>query len=210
MKTWKWELTLSAAIVSATALSSFAQTADNTTDESHPRVHQVNRRFENQQDRIGEGVKSGELTSREAGRLERREARLKRRERSDRAAHGGHLTKEEQVQLNQRENNLSQSIHEQKHDAQTETTTPSSEVGSRIENQQDRVAQGIKSGSLTAGEAGRLETREAELQQQIRTNRNANGGTLTDAERAQANKELNDLSARIHQQKNDGQTQGQH
>ena len=33
-------------------------------------------------------------------------------------------------------------------------------VGQRKENQQDRVAQGIKSGQLTAGETGNLETKE--------------------------------------------------
>src|ERR1039458_4311670 len=34
-------------------------------------------------------------------------------------------------------------------------------VDQRRENQQDRVAQGIKSGQLTAGETGKLETKEA-------------------------------------------------
>jgi hypothetical protein len=33
-------------------------------------------------------------------------------------------------------------------------------VGQRKENQQDRVAQDIKSGQLTAGETGNLETKE--------------------------------------------------
>ncbi len=155
----------------------------------HPRVRQVNRRFENQQDRIAAGVKSGALTSREAARLENREANLKAQENFFRAENGGHLTLQEQAKLNREENGLSRSIHSQKHDAQVQNITPKSEVGQRLENQQDRIAQGIKSGSLTARETSRLEARETFLRGQIASDRNANGGRLTDAERAQTNGE---------------------
>jgi hypothetical protein len=36
-------------------------------------------------------------------------------------------------------------------------------IGQRKENQQDRIAQGVKSGQLTAGETSRLEGRESHL-----------------------------------------------
>jgi hypothetical protein len=109
--------------------------------------------------------------------------------------------------LNRQENNLSGQIYNQKHDAQTATTTPKSEVGARMENQQDRIAAGIGSGQLTAGEAARLEARETELRHEIASDRNANGGTLTDAERKEVNQELNGLSTRIYKQKHDDQAQ---
>lgn len=123
-----------------------------------------------------------------------------------RLENGGSLTKAEQVKLNKEENNLSRQVYDQKHDAQTQTTTPKSEVGARLENQQDRIAQGIKSGELTSGETARLEAREVALRQQVATDRNANGGKLTDAERKQINQELNGLSTRIYKQKHDDQT----
>jgi hypothetical protein len=173
----------------------------------HPRVRQVNRRAERQQDRIAAGVKSGQLTARETANLETKEAALKNEERIFRLENGGSLTKSEQIKLNRQENKLSEQIYNQKHDAQSTTTTPKSEVGARMENQQDRIGAGIASGQLTAGEAARLEARETELRHEISTDRNANGGKLTDAERKEINLELNGLSARIYNQKHDEQTQ---
>jgi hypothetical protein len=76
-----------------------------------------------------------------------------------------------------------------------------------MESQQDRIAAGIGSGQLTAGETARLEGRETELRHQISTDRNANGGKLTDAERKEINEELNGMSTRIYNQKHDDQTQ---
>lgn len=174
----------------------------------HPRVRQVNARFENQQDRIAAGIKSGQLTAKETATLETKEAALKNEERTFRLENNGHLTKAEQTQLNNQENNLSKQIYNQKHDAEVQNTTPKSEVGKRLENQQDRIAQGINSGQLTAGEGARLEAREVELRHEIATDRNANGGKLTGAEKVEINKELNGLSAGIYRQKHDDQTQG--
>jgi len=58
-----------------------------------------------------------------------------------------------------------------------------SQVGARRENQQDRIAQGVKSGSLTAGGTARLEKRESAINQEVRTDRGLNGGKLTGQER---------------------------
>jgi hypothetical protein len=60
-----------------------------------------------------------------------------------------------------------------------------SEVGRRAENQQDRIAQGVKSGALTPKETAKLETKEAAVNHEIRTDRKANGGKLTAAEKKQ-------------------------
>ncbi len=58
---------------------------------------------------------------------------------------------------------------------------PKSEVGQRQENQQDRIAQGVKSGQLTAGETAHLEKNEARINNEVRNDRAANGGKLTAA-----------------------------
>ena len=170
-------------------------------------MRKVNRRAERQQDRIAAGVKSGQLTARETANLETKEAALKSEERTFRLENGGSLTRGEQAKLNKQENNLSAQIYNQRHDAQTATTTPKSEVGARLENQQDRIGAGIASGQLTAGEAARLEAREVEWRHEISTDRSTNGGKLTDAERKEINQELNGLSGRIYKQKHDEQTQ---
>ena len=87
-------------------------------DPGHPRVNQVDRREEHQQDRIANGIQNGSLNPAEAARLERGEARLAHREAVDLAAHNGHLTKPEQRRLNRQQNRLSARIYRQKHDAQ--------------------------------------------------------------------------------------------
>jgi hypothetical protein len=81
------------------------------------------------------------------------------------------------------------------------------EIQERRENQQDRIAQGIKSGQLTAGETARLETKETGLSKEIRTDRQANGGTLTPQERRQVNRQQNRLSNQIYCAKHNGRRQ---
>jgi uncharacterized phage infection (PIP) family protein YhgE len=201
-----WQIPFGSTLIVTLVMAAMA-TVDAAPGGRHPRVREVNRRFENQQDRIAAGVKSGQLTAKETANLETKEAALKSEERTFRLENNGHLTRGEQITLNKQENNLSAQIYSQKHDAQTTNTTPKSEVGARFENQQDRIAEGIKSGQLTATEAARLEARETALHNQIATDRNANGGKLTDAERTQINAELNGLSTRIYRQKHDDQTQ---
>jgi len=84
-------------------------------DPGHPRVNQVNRREENQQQRIGNGIKSGKLNSQQAANLEKRETSVQNREKRDMAAHNGHLTKAEQNGINRQQNRISKSIYDDKH-----------------------------------------------------------------------------------------------
>ena len=74
-------------------------------------------------------------------------------------------------------------------------------VNQREENQQDRIAQGVKSGQLTPGETARLEGREAKVNRQTNRERAANGGTLKPAQKAHAQRELNRDSAAIYKDK---------
>jgi len=86
-------------------------------DPNHPRVNQVNRREQNQQNRIANGIKNDKLSSQQATRLERGETRLKSNEKRDMAADNGHLTKQDQRQLNREANRESTRIYNDKHDA---------------------------------------------------------------------------------------------
>ncbi len=51
-------------------------------------------------------------------------------------------------------------------------------IAARKENQQDRIAQGVKSGQLTAGETAHLEKKESLVNKEIHADRAANGGKL--------------------------------
>ena len=74
-------------------------------------------------------------------------------------------------------------------------------IHQRKENQQDRIAQGVKSGQLTPRETARIEHKEAKLNQETRRMRAANGGSLTPAEKAKVTRQQNHLSRDIYHQK---------
>jgi len=177
----------------------FAQ-QDQPAQQPAPKDPTVNQRRENQQDRIANGVQSGQLTAGETKNLESREANVNREIKDDRTANGGTLTQQERNQVNRQQNNLSKSIYKDKHNA-AQAHYGNNEVGQRRENQQDRIAQGIRSGQMTAGEAARTENREQGINQQIHADRAANGGKLTGQEKRQINKEQNGASRQIYRQK---------
>ena len=87
---------------------------------------------------------------------------------------------------------------------QTAPNQKSPTINQRLENQQDRIAQGINSGQLTAGETANLETKEAAITNEVRADRQANGGYLTSAERARVNHQLNHTSRQIYRDKHNG------
>jgi hypothetical protein len=157
-------------------------------------------REENQQDRIANGVQSGQLTAGETKSLEGQEAGLNAQARADRAGDDGHLTAGERSQLNGEQNHLSNEIYADKHNAAT-AHYGNNEVGQRRYNQQQRIANGIRSGKLSAGQASHLEGREQGINRQIHADRAANGGKLTGAEKGQINREQNHTSGAIYRDK---------
>lgn len=79
---------------------------------------EVGQRQRMQQERIGQGIKSGQLTPAEAARMENQEKHINREVARDRAANGGTLTPGERARVNHQENKVSRHIYHQKHDAQ--------------------------------------------------------------------------------------------
>jgi metal-dependent amidase/aminoacylase/carboxypeptidase family protein len=180
--------------------------APSSTPSSTPNQPSIAQRKQNQQDRIANGVKSGQLTAGETSNLETKEAAINGETRADRAANGGKLTSAEKQQVNQQQNQLSKQIYTDKHNAATQNYGKS-EVGQRQTNQQQRIAQGIKSGQLTAGESAKLENQQRGINQQVKADRAANGGKLTQGEKQQVNKEQNGASRNIYNKKHNANTQ---
>jgi hypothetical protein len=166
----------------------------------------IAQRKENQQDRIAQGVKSGQLTAGETSKLETKEAAINGETKADRAANGGKLTGAEKKQINGQQNQVSKQIYKDKHNANTQHYG-NNKVDSRRENQQDRIAQGIKSGQMTAGEAAKTENQQKGINQQVRADRAANGGKLTTGEKKQVNKEQNAASKNIYNKNHNAKTQ---
>jgi hypothetical protein len=120
----------------------------------------------NQQQRIEQGLDSGQLTTGEAARLERGESRIDRMESN--ALRDGTLSGAEKARIGQAQNRESQAIYGLKHNGVT--GNPNSPSSQRMQadvqrniNQEKRVEHGLQSGRLTNREAGRLEGREARL-----------------------------------------------
>ncbi len=168
----------------------------------------IAQRKENQQDRIAQGVKSGQLTAGETANLETKEAAINGETKADRAANGGKLTGAEKKQINGQQNQESKQIYKDKHNANTQHYG-NNKVDQRRENQQDRIAQGVKSGQLTPGETAKLENQQKGINQQVAADRKANGGTLTASEKKQVNKEQNGASKNIYRKKHNAKTQPQ-
>jgi len=183
--------------------STGSSTQGTTTTAPKPTIAQ---RKENQQDRIANGVQSGQLTAGETSKLETKEAAINGETRADRAANGGKLTTAEKQQINKQQKQLSKQIYNDKHNANT-AKYGNNKVGQRRENQQDRIAQGIKSGQLTAGETAKLENQQKGINQQVKADRAANGGKLTPGEKKQVNKEQNAASKNIYNKKHNANTQ---
>ena len=95
-----------------------APAAPSTAAPAAKRPGEVNRRLHRQNRRINQGVKSGELTRREAHRLRKEDRTVHKEEKDMRAVNGGKLTPADKAALNQQENKVSRNIHRQKHDAQ--------------------------------------------------------------------------------------------
>jgi hypothetical protein len=194
-------------ILSAVMAGLIIPAAAQTTSAPATAPATVNQRKENQQDRIVNGVQSGQLTAGEAGRLEKKESEVNQEERDMRKLDNGHLTSADRATLNQQQNKLSSDIYKQKHDAQVQNVNPKSEVGERQRLQQERIGQGIKSGQMTAGEAANVEHRESAINHEVHNERAANGGRLTGAERRQVNRQQNRTSNAIYRKKHNNRVQ---
>ena len=180
----------------------FAQQADTTTSNSPT----INQRKDNQQDRIANGAQSGQLTTGETKNLETKEAGINKEESGMRAEDDGHLTSADRSLINTQQNHLSNQIYDDKHNTNT-AHYGNNEVGQRRENQQDRIAQGIKSGQLTAGETAKLERQQRSINHEDASMRAADGGKLTGADKAALNQRQNRASKNIYAKKHNGRTQ---
>ncbi|HTS55036.1 MAG TPA: hypothetical protein VMH26_17325 [Burkholderiales bacterium] len=153
-------MTLSKAAVAAAvgALFGLPVLAQNTAD--------VVQRNVNQQGRIEQGLQSGQLSTQEAAKLEKGEARIEKME--QRAESDGKMTNAEKQRIEQAQNKESREIYRDKHSAQT--GNPNSASSQRMQadvqrnvNQQQRIEQGVQSGQLTNREVRNLEKGQANV-----------------------------------------------
>ncbi len=172
--------------------------ADRAAGKANP-----NGREANQDQRIANGLKSGQMTSGEAARADRTQSNIDAQVHNDRAANGGKLTGQERQQINGEQNAASRQIYNENHNA---NTVKPNAVDNREANQQQRTANGLRSGQETSGEAARTNARQAGVDQRVHNDRVANGGALNQQQRQQVNREQNANSRQIYNQKHNNNT----
>jgi hypothetical protein len=161
----------------------------------------------NQQQRIENGLQSGQLNTKEAGRLEREQQHVDRLEAHD--MKDGHMSAAEQMKLDKAQNAASADIYKQKHDAQA--GNPGSASSQRMQtdvqrnvNQQTRIQNGMQNGSLTNHEASRLEAGQARTDRKV-ANAAANGHVGA-AEQGRIQRTENRQSRNVYRKKHNERT----
>ncbi len=107
MKISRLAAVLATALMLGTAGSALAQSA---WDQAHPRRAEVNGRLANQNRRIHQEVRTGEITRTQAHRLHRQDRAIRHEERAMARRNGGAITPREQHTLNRQENAVGREI----------------------------------------------------------------------------------------------------
>jgi ABC-type transporter MlaC component len=113
----KAKIIIALAVFTSSAFAASAQTADPATTAATTTARPVST-LKHDRARVRQGVKSGELTKKETGKLAVQGAKV-RQERKDVKADGT-VTPDERKNLRQDKKKLSKNIYKQKHDAQTQ------------------------------------------------------------------------------------------
>jgi hypothetical protein len=115
------EVVIACALVIAPAamIAQTATPAPTATPTPGKNDYNINQRKADQQKRIAQGVKSGQLTAGETSRLEHQEAGINKEEKGMRAQDNGHLTAQDRKTLHQQQNQESRRIYRDKHNAKT-------------------------------------------------------------------------------------------
>ena len=163
---------------------------------------QIIQRDVNQEKRIEQGLKSGQLTTKEASKLEREESRIDKMESN--ALKDGKLTDAERRRITQEQNKASKDIYREKHDAAT--GNPNSASSQRMQadvqrnvNQQERIEQGVRTGELTKGVAAKLERGQAHVDR--KEARAGADGHISGNEQRNIQNAENQQSKKIHREK---------
>ena len=173
---------------------------------------EAHNRVDRQRQRIDQGVQSGQLTKGEAKADRERLRAVNAQREAWLKAQNGKLTDSQKAQLERELNGSSRNIFYTKHNLTNRpgapnphfvprTTLPGQNMrgvgGSRVQQQWDRLQQGVANGSLTQKEFDRDRARLQYINRQRMDWLKAGNGTLTPAQQTQLNDELNHSSDRI-------------
>ena len=195
-------LLVTALIATAAFGSSFAASAQTSAATT-------TQRDANQEQRIENGLQNGTITTRENAELQRDEAHVDKLQARD--MKNGPMTPAEKAQLTAAQNKTSRDIHEAKTNGIDGNPLSASSQRAQADtqrniNQQQRIANGVKNGSLTNHEAAGLERGQSHVDAK-EARAGANGHVSAGEQRRIARSE-NRQSARIYNKKHNAQAKG--
>ena len=195
-------LLVTALIATAAFGSSFAASAQTSAATT-------TQRDANQEQRIENGLQNGTITTREKAELQRDEAHVDKLEARD--MKNGPMTPAEKAQPTAAQNKTSRDIHEAKTNGIDGNPLSASSQRAQADtqrniNQQQRIANGVKNGSLTNHEAAGLERGQSHVDAK-EARAGANGHVSAGEQRRIARGE-NRQSARIYNKKHNAQAKG--
>ena len=103
-------LSIVALTVSLSGFAAAAMADETQWQKDHPRRTEVNARLANQNARIHNEVKDGQISKTQAKQLHSEDHGIRQEERTMASTNGGHITKTEQRALTQQENQVSKQI----------------------------------------------------------------------------------------------------
>lgn len=176
----------------------------------------VNHRQHNQQQRIQQGSRSGDLTRGETRHLEREQAAIRHEERRFKA--DGNLAPGERRELHRDQNHASRDIGRERHDGDRRFGRDGfgerhasgrpvrgwdPGIDRREHREMERIRQGIRSGALTREEAKRLLDEQRAIRREEREYKS--DGVLTRDERKDLLQDLNAVNQHIYNETHDAE-----
>lgn len=183
------------ALLLGASFGALAQTAASTVQ-----------RDVNQEKRIEQGLQNGSITTREASLLERDESKVDRLQAN--ALKDGKLSDAERAKLKAAQNKASRDINTAEHNGVNGNPLSASSQRAQADvqrniNQQTRIEQGVKNGSLTNHEVAKLERGQAKVDHREAVA--GSDGHMSAKEQARIQHAENRQSKRIHREKTDAQ-----
>ena len=195
-------LLVTALIATAAFGASFAASAQTNAANT-------TQRDVNQQQRIENGLQNGTITTRENAELQRDEAHVDKLQAKD--MKNGPMTDAEKSQLKAAQDKTSRDIHEAKSNGINGNPLSASSQRAQADtqrniNQEQRINNGVRDGSLTNHEAASLERGQAHVDKR-EARAGANGNVSAGEQRRIARAE-NRQSNRIYKKRHDATTKG--
>jgi len=149
--------------------------------------------------RVALNEQAGNITSQQAAQLNGQTSSIQSQIAADKQANGGTLSSSDAQAIQQLQNQLSQTVYSDAHNGAAAPTDPDgTKAGAREAVQAGRIALNETAGSLSSDQAKQLSSQLDTIHQQIVTDEQANGGSLSPADAQAINQAQSQLGQQIY------------